>query len=162
VAAAVVAAPPPVYPWPIGPAPRWQPAALRRAGAPVGALRCSRGGARFRVHLELFAERRVIVVPAGIGLARGGCRYPVRTRTPTGVVEAARPGVTLGDLFAVWGRRLGPRRLLSFAGRVRVYVGGRRRPGDPRTLVLAPRAEIVVEVGAYVAPHRSYVFPKSP
>jgi hypothetical protein len=157
----VVAAPPPVYPWPIGPAPRWQPAVLRRAGAPVGELRCTRGGRRFRVHLELFAERRVVVVPPGIGVARSGCAYPLRTRTPTGIVEVAGVGLTLGDLFAVWGRRLGPQRLLSFTGRVRVYVGGRRRAGDPRTLVLAPRAEIVVEIGAYVAPHRRYVFPRT-
>jgi hypothetical protein len=157
----VVAAPPPVYPWPIGPAPRWQPAAPPRDGAPVGRLLCGRGAARFRVHVELFAERRVIVVPPGIGVGRSGCSYPLRTRTPTGVVEVARRGLTLGDLFAVWGRRLGPQRLLSFVGRVRVYVGGRRRPGDPRTLVLRPRAEIVVEVGAYVAPHRDYVFPRT-
>jgi hypothetical protein len=161
VAAAVLAAPPPVYPWPIGPAPRWQPTAQRRAGEPVGDLRCNRGGVHFRVHLELFADRQVIVVPPGIGVARSGCAYPLRTRTPTGIVEVGRRGLTLGDLFRVWGRRLGPRRLLSFTGRVRVYVGGRRRAGDPRTLALTPRAEIVVEVGAYVAPHRSYVFPRS-
>jgi hypothetical protein len=157
----VVAAPPPLHPWPIGPAPRWQPTALRRTGAPVGQLRCTRGGTRFRVHLELFAERRVVIVPPGIGVARRGCSYPLRTTTPTGVVEAARGGLTLGDLFRVWGRRLGPNRLLSFAGRVRVYVGGRQHTGDPRTIVLTPRAEIVVEVGEYVAPHRSYVFPRS-
>jgi hypothetical protein len=136
----VVAAPPALHPWPIGPAPRWQPTATLRSGAPVGVLRCTRGGARFRVHLELFAARRVVIVPPGIGAGRGGCSYPLRTRTPTGIVEVAGRR-TLGDLFRVWGRRLGP------------------RDGDPRALVLTPRAELVVEVGGYVAPHRSYVFP---
>jgi hypothetical protein len=30
------------------------------------------------------------------------CRYPVRTLTPTGVLELDRPDLTLGDFFAVW------------------------------------------------------------
>jgi hypothetical protein len=155
----VLDAPPPLYPWPIGPGPRYHPPAALRAGEPVAGMRCG-NGRRFSVHVELFAHRRVVIVPPGIGVARG-CSYPVRTTQPTGVVEVARgPRRTLGDLFAVWGRRLGPRRLLSFPGRVSVFVGGRRRPGDPRTVPLTPHAEIVVEVGGYVAPHPSYVFPR--
>ena len=37
----------------------------------------------------------------------------------------------LRDLFSVWGRRLGRGRLLSFRGRVAVFVDGRRFRGDP-------------------------------
>src|SRR5438045_3808060 len=80
--------PPPVYPWPIGPGPRYQPPATNRAvleGKPVGGMRCA-SGKRFAVHIELFARRKVIVVPPGIGVARRGCSYPVRTKAPTGVV----------------------------------------------------------------------------
>jgi hypothetical protein len=82
----------------------------------------------------------------------------VWTLEPTGVVQFE--GLTrLGDLFTVWGRRLLPAHLLSFAGAVRVYRNGVRRRGDPRTLVLHDRDEIVLEVGPTIPPHRSYRFP---
>lgn len=156
----MTATPPWVHPWPIGVGPRYQPAALVRDGRPVGRLRCV-GGARFAVHVELFANRRVVIVPAGIGVARDGRRYPLSTGTPTGVVQVARRGrYTLGDLFAVWGRRLGRRALLSFRGHVGVFVDGRRRAVDPRGVVLRRHDEIVLEVGGYVAPHPFYVFPR--
>jgi hypothetical protein len=106
------------------------------------------------VHLELFASRRVVIVPAGIG----GCDAPLRTTAPTGVVEV-RGRRTLGDLFAVWGRRLGPSGFLTFRGRVAAFVNGRPHTGDPRRIALHPRDEIVLEVGGYVAPHRDYLFP---
>jgi hypothetical protein len=159
----VIFAPPPVYPWPIGVGPRYQPTAANRrvlAGAPVGGMKCS-NGRRFAVHIELFAHRRVVIVPPGIGIARSGCSYPLRTNTPTGVIEVLQSGrFTLGDLFRVWGRRLKPVRLLSFPGHVSVFVGGRRLGGDPRRLVLTRHAQIVLEVGAYVAPHPRYLFPR--
>ncbi len=159
----MIDAPPPVHPWPIGVGPRYQPVAANRAvldGEPVGRLRCA-NGRRFAVHLELFAHRRVIVVPPGIGVAHSGCSYPLRTKAPTGVVEVLRSGTfTLGDLFRVWGRRIGPGRLLSFPGRVSLFVGGKPVAGDPRRVVLRRHAQIVLEVGGYVAPHPAYLFPK--
>lgn len=154
---------PSVVPLPIGPGPRYRPAAVARAGAPVGALTCGPAGKTFRVHVELFAGRRVIVVPSGIGVARGGCVYPVRTLAPTGVVEVASgTKVSLGDLFRVWGRRLGVRGLLSFrsASPVRAYVGGKRVDGPPASVPLTPGAQIVLELGAYVPPHPSFLFPR--
>lgn len=160
----MIASPPPVYPWPIGVGARYQPSALdaaTAAGAPIGSLRCGPGGRGFAIHVELFANRRVIVVPKGIGVSRTGCRYPLYTSAPTGVVhvDADRPH-RLRDLFAVWGRRLGRTRLLSFRGRVLVFVGGRRFRGDPGAVLLTKHRQIVVEVGGYVAPHRSFLFPK--
>ena len=155
--------PPPVYPWPIGVGPRYHPTAANaavRAGKPVDGMTCA-NGRRFAVHLELFADRKVIIVPPRIGIARSGCRYPLATDTPTGIVDVlARGRFTLGDLFRIWGRRLSAKRLLSFPGRVSVYVNGRKRTGDPGTLPLRRHDEIVVEVGPYVAPHTSYLFPK--
>jgi hypothetical protein len=159
----VIVTPPPVYPWPIGAGPRYHPppANVKVAGGrPFGRFRCA-SGRSFDMHVELFADRRVVILPRGIGIARSGCRYPLRTTTPTGVVEVERTGRwTLGDLFVVWGRRLAPSRLLSFHGPVRAFVGGRRVIGDPRHILLRRHAEIVVEVGGYVAPHRAYLFPK--
>jgi hypothetical protein len=167
---------PTAIPLSVGPGPRWRPPSLPRAVAaarPVRAgLRCSRAaGTRFGVHLELFAARRVVLVPAGIGIApprrrhgayvRGGrCSYPVRTREPTGVLEVARGRpLRLGDAFAIWGQPLGRRRLASFKGAVEAYVGGRRFAGDPRAIPLRRHAQIVLEAGGHVPPHVRYGFP---
>lgn len=154
----MIAAPPWIHPWPIGAGPRYHPAAIRRDGRPVGMLRCA-SGRTYAVHLELFANRRVIIVPPGIGAGPDGCTYPVATTEPTGVLHV-RGSANLGDLFRIWNRPLGPGRLLSFAGRVSVFVGGRRVTGDPARVPLARHAEIVVETRGYVPPHPSYLFPK--
>jgi hypothetical protein len=159
----------------VGPGPRFRPPSLGTRAAralPVAGMRCERAaGSRFGVHLELFAARRVVLVAPGIGVApprvrrgayvRGGrCSYAVRTREPTGVVEVStRAHATLGQLFAVWGQPLGRRRMAGFRGPVRAYVGGRRRPGDPRSIPLGRHAQIVLEVGGFVRPHASYRFP---
>jgi hypothetical protein len=127
---------------------------------------------RHGIHLELFARRRVVLVAPGIGVApprtrtgayvRGGrCSYPVRTREATGVVEVDTHGTpkTLGRLFAVWGQPLSPRRMAGFKGRVRAYVAGRPWPGNPRSIPLRRHTQIVLEVGGYVRPHDTYLFP---
>lgn len=146
-----------------------------RAGRPIGALTCSRtSSVRLRVHLELFTNRLVLLVPAGIGVAPplrrdhayvlgGRCSYPLRTREPTGVVEvaASRP-LRLGDLFRVWGQPLSFHGLAGFrsARPVLAFVNGRRVGGDPRAIPLRRHDEIVVEIGGYVPPHSSYLFPR--
>jgi len=146
-----------------------------RNARPVGDLVCARTSPmRFRVHLELFAKKLVLLLPAGIGVAppheregayvtSGRCVYPLRTREPTGVIEVAtqRP-VTVGDLFRVWGQPLGTRRLAGFRSNrpVLSFVNGRRVPGDPRAIPLRRHDEIVLEIGGYVVPHTSYLFPK--
>jgi len=153
---------PSIVPIPIGPGPRYRPAAIVRDGGLVGALRCGPPGPTFRVHIELFAQKLVVVVPQGIGVAKGGCVYPARTLLPTGVVEVSRGAkLTLGNLFAIWGRKLGTNRLLSFRSRqpVVAYVAGKRYAGPAAEIRLTPNAQIVVEIGGYVPPHRTYLFP---
>jgi hypothetical protein len=103
------------------------------------------------MHLELFANGRVIIIPAHIGCW---------TRDPTGVVHFRRPG-TLGEFFRAWRQRLSPTRLLSFAGVVRVYRNGGRVAGDPGAVPLRDGDEVVLEVGPYIPPHRSYLFPRA-
>jgi hypothetical protein len=159
LALAALAGDPSVRPWPIGPGPAYRPAPAAR---PTPGLACAKGGSAFAVHVELFANRRAIVVPAGIGVARG-CSYPARTRTPTGIVEVARDSnVSLGDLFRIWHQPLGPRRLLSFRSPspVRAYVNGHRAGGSVGSIRLEPGAEVVLELGGYVPPHASFLFPK--
>lgn len=161
LAIALAGLPPWIHAWPIGSGPRYRVPATTaevRAGKPVGNLQCGSSTVRFAVHVEVFANRRVVPLPAGIGVS-DRCRYPLRTTTPTGMVEVAAPA-TLGDLFRVWGQRLAPSRLLSFRSHVLVFVGGTRRLGDPRTVVLRSREQVVIEAGGYVAPHPTYLFPK--
>jgi hypothetical protein len=137
----------------------------------MGCAPARRLGARYLVYVEIFVAGRVVLMPSGIGMAppqtrrgayvvRGRCEYPLRTREPSGLVEvAAGTRATLGDLFAVWGQPLSPRRVLSFRGAVRAYVAGRRHDGDPRSIPLARRSVIVLELGRYVPPPARYVFP---
>jgi hypothetical protein len=150
----LIAAP---IPTPIGFGPRYQ----LKAGPPTGTrLTCSRDTMkRESAHVELFANKLVLLLPKGIGVGRN-CSYAVRTTQPTGVVEfvpAAKP--TLGDLFDVWGQRLSARGFAGFRGAVSAWVGGRRWHGDVRTIPLRRHAEIVVEVGGYIPPHTFFLFP---
>jgi hypothetical protein len=152
-----------LLPIPIGAGPRYHPPAGAHGTCAPGALAAGR-----RVHLELFANRRVIIVPPAVGL-RGArleygravaarCRTRIWTTEPTGVVRFSG-APRLGDVFRVWGQPLTPRRLLSFRGTVRLYRAGLRVASDPRRLALRDSDQIVIEVGPYVPPHRSYRFP---
>src|SRR4051812_20077343 len=159
----------------VGPTARHRPPSLgawAARGLPVRGMSCAAPHARavYGVHLELFAGRRVVLIPPGIGIApprerrgayvRGGrCSYPLRTREPTGVIEVTGRGHTLADLFAVWGQPLSRGRMVGFDGRVRAYVNGRSFTNDPGAIPLRRHAQIVLEVGGYVPPHATYGFP---
>jgi hypothetical protein len=173
-AVALSAAPSSLQPRPIGIGPRYRPPTRAVDGRPFTGFRCARGGDRFGVHLEVFAHRRVVIVPAAIGVAppfavRFGrvvpraCTYDARTLAPTGVFEIRRGSrLTVGDLFRLWGQPLARTRLAGFrsARQVLAFVGGRRWRGDPRAIPLRRHAQIVLEIGGYVAPHPSFLFPE--
>jgi hypothetical protein len=159
---------------PIGASARHHPGSLGAAaarGRPVGRLRCARvTGERHGIHIELFGAGQTVIVPAGIGIApprrvdgayvrSGRCSYPLRTTEPTGVVEVAPGSYTLRDLFAVWGRSLGPREMAGWRGPVRAFVGGRAWRRDPGTIPLRRHAQIVLVVGRDVPVHARYRFP---
>jgi hypothetical protein len=158
----LAALPPWVIPWPVGPAPRYTPPARPaavHAGAPVGELRCGGSAKTFRIHLEVFVNRKVVIVPRGIGVSDKGCRYPVSTDGPDGVVRVAA-GLRLGDVFRVWGQRLGPSQVGSFTSTtpLRAYVGGKLVHGPVDEIRLTPHAQIVLELGGYVPPHPFFLF----
>jgi hypothetical protein len=44
-------------------------------------------------------------------------------------------------------------------GDVRAFVGGQEAARSPAKIPLTPHAEIVLEIGPYVPPHRSFTFP---
>jgi hypothetical protein len=159
---------------PIGAGPRFQP---RVNGPVVGACR-SGLGPRMLAHVEVFADSRVVVVPAGIGtrpprdtvdgrIDAARCFGAIATLDPTGVVLVRRGArATLSDLFRAWGEPLTPSRIASFRarppGRVTVFVDGRRSKLAPGLVPLFEHAEIVVEIGPHVPPHRSFTFAPTP
>lgn len=127
------------------------------------------------MHVEVFGANRVVILPAGIGtrpprrlfagrIVGAGCFGAVVTVEATGLV-LVRAGTTpsLAELFRSWGQPLSDHRVAGFSapGRagVRVFVNGRRWPGAPESVPLRRHAEIVLEVGPYVPPHRFYTFP---
>ena len=160
----------PLKPTPVGagaefhPPARW-PLAGAAANRP---LNTSLHGA-LRVHLELFAERKVVIVPGGIGVSGGRTvlyghvvdalwRAPAWTLDAGGVIHLERPGLRLSDVFTVWGQPLDSNRLLGFHGPVSVFVNGRRHAGPPGDLVLRDRDQVVVQINGYIPPHSSFVF----
>ena len=160
--AVAVALPPWVFPWPVGPAPHYTPPprpAVVVAGSPIGSLRCGSSGPSFRIHLELFVDRKVVIVPAGIGVSDKGCRYPVTTDGPDGIVRVM-PGMRLADVFRVWGLQLETHRVGWFTSKtpLRAYVGGRLVRGHAGAIRLTPHAQIVLELGGYVPPHPFFLF----
>ena len=160
----MIAAPPAVYPWPIGVGPRYHPPAANAtvlAGTPVGP-------AALRQRRAVRGARRAVRTARGGDHSAAGRDRPQRVQLPAAHDHTDRASST--SLGRAAGRSAtcsasgasgsGRRRLLSFAGPVSVFVDGRRRLGDPRSLVLTRHAEIVLEVGGYVTPHSSYLFPK--
>jgi hypothetical protein len=161
-------------PTPIGAEPEYHPPARwpLAGAAGFGGLRPNLYGP-LRVHLELFANRKVVVVPGGIGVSGGRTvlyshivdalwHGPAWTLDPGGVFHLARPGLRLADVFAVWGQPLDERTLLTFKAAdsegVQVFVNGERHRGAPGAVVLRDRDQVVVEINGYVPPHRSFVF----
>ena len=130
---------------------RFTAGAVESAELPCGAP----ATAPFGVHLELLVEAWVVLVPSGIGIRQpwvgkvpyvesGACEHPIVTREPTGVLEVAGPGHTLGDLFAIWGEPLGPEGFAKYqraarSRRTSTGSGGRairprsRSTGTPRS-----------------------------
>jgi hypothetical protein len=167
--------PPYIRPIPIGRAPAYRipPTSTAVAGRrAIDGLACgTQRGAVYAIHLEVFAHRLVVPVPAGIGVAPplrrsgayvlgGACTYPVSTLEPTGVVRVARARTpTLGTLFAIWGQPLTRTRLATFGGRVLAFVDGRPINGQLTAIPLRRHAEVVLEVGGYIPPHPKYTFP---
>lgn len=153
---------------PVGRGARFQPPATGRVIGP-----CLKSlGARYGVHVELFAANRVVLIPAGIGtrrprtllngrIARARCYGALVTVDPTGVLLVSdRRALSIAGLFRSWGQPLSNTRLASFSGeRVEVFVDGRRWGGPPGAVPLKRHAEIVLEVGPHVPPHAAYTFP---
>ena len=105
-------------------------------------------------HLDIYVDGRKVPVPALIGIDPAVGFAPLHVHDTSGVIHVESPtvrGYTLGQFFAVWGVRLTPSCLGGYCAggdrRLRVYVDGTPRLGDPTTLTLEPHQEIVVAFG---------------
>ena len=138
---------------------------------PIGEFRCSRPDLTFHAHahLAVYVDGKLRPVPSTIGTyepviedTRTGplvkdaeCFYNLHTHAQDGVIhfEAPQPTeFTLGQFFTVWGQPLSSTQVGRFRGPVTVYVDGRLRPGDPRSIVLTEKQTIQLDVGEDVPP----------
>ncbi len=149
--------------------------AVTRRAAALGTRACRPATHVLRMaHVELFVRGRAVLLPAGIGIAApaavsggqvlgGRCRYPLSTADPTGVISVNQSGRrTLGQLFRIWGQRLGNHCLLGFRSHapLRAFVDGRAWHHGVRRIPLRDRSEIVIELGRLIPPHSFYLFPE--
>jgi hypothetical protein len=105
-------------------------------------------------HLDIYVDGRPVPVPALVGIDPSVGFAPLHVHDTSGVIHVESPtvrGYTLGQFFAVWGVRLTSSCLGGYCAsgdrRLRVYVDGTPRRGDPTTLTLEPHQEIVVAFG---------------
>ena len=127
-------------------------------------------------HLQIYVDGQQRAVPPGIGVVPplqveptasgpfvvgGAAFYWLHTHDGSGVVHiespVARP-FTLGELFDLWGRPLGPDRVGPARGPVTALVDGVVVAGDPRDIPLTAHAVVQLDVGT-VVPFRPYSFP---
>lgn len=125
-------------------------------------------------HLDVFVAGKPVRVPAGVGIeitdpgvqrgrlpdgsmAFGGirecvrpCISPLHTHDDSGILhtESQRNHPNrLGQFFTEWRVRLTRTCIGGYCRGIRVYVDGKRYPGDPRAVELTDRKEIAIVVG---------------
>jgi len=137
-------------PWP---APADATAAARNAGLPM--LSSEGNVEHIHVHLDALNDGQPVPVPANIGIdiARGAIS-PLHTHDDTGVVHIESPvkrQFSLGEFFSEWGVSLSANNIggLRATGdkRVRVYVNGQPRAGDPAAIMFNQHDEIALLYG---------------
>lgn len=111
----------------------------------------------YHAHLDVFLDGSRVPVPADIGFSFGPDGQPngisaLHTHDTTGIVHVEAPAAgrtyTVGEVLTEWG-------VLDASGSMpgstlsqwSAYVNGTKQAGDPRSVVLAPHAEIVLVHG---------------
>ena len=141
-------------------------------GQPIDGIPCQPEMVQIHVHshLALFVDGKQVQIPGFIGMApntQGGCLYWLHTHGPDGIIhveagsaEAPNGGhYTLGNFFDIWGQPLSTTQVGPFKGPVTAYVNGMPYSGDPSSIPLQSRAQVVLEVGTPVVPPPVYAFP---
>lgn len=100
--------------------------------------------------------------PEGIFVGGGMCFYWLHTHSADGIVHIESPVVrtfTLGNIFDVWGQKLGPDRVGPASGHVTAIYNGRVFEGNPRQIPLTAHAQIQLDVGRPLVAPLSIAFP---
>lgn len=127
-------------------------------GLAIDGIRCdaSEGAVEhIHSHLQLFDRGRLAGVPGQVGIPQGaGCLYWVHTHSDDGIIHIESPVIrtfTLGQFFDIWDTTLSRTQAGGIRARhgqtLRVTVNGRRWTGDPRSIPLRDREEIVIQNG---------------
>lgn len=140
---------------------------LTGGNLPIDGIRCdTMEGAVEHVHshLQLFNRGRSVEVPAQIGIMPiAGCLYWLHTHANDGIIHIEAPAIrafTLGQFFDIWGQNLSRTQAGTVHSRgghyLRFTVNGRAWTGDPRSIPLRDREEIVIQNGPpYATPRRA-------
>jgi hypothetical protein len=150
------------------------------AGQPVSGVSCIvAAGSHVHAHVSLFVRGEQIAIPAGVGIVnpalvngyvtfdRTKCFYEIHTHDATGIIHIHPNGgqdrpLTLGQLFAVWGRTLSRDDVAGNAGSVIAYVNQQLYTGDLGSIVLSDHAQVTLEVGDPRVTPPTYLFPTNP
>lgn len=101
-------------------------------------------------HLTVLDGDAPVTVPADVGhSARDRFAAELHTHDTSGILHVESPTrrtFTLGQFFDEWGVRLDAWRVGDLRGELTVWVDGRRVIGDPRSIELTNRREIVLAV----------------
>jgi len=127
-------------------------------GKPVAGISCdAMEGSRIHIHqhLVILDHGKPVDVPFDVGRPGGArCLYWLHTHTPDGIIHVEAPTdrtFTLGDFFEIWGQPLSRTQAATAKGTkkapLKIWVNGKAWLGDPRKIVLAPHADITIEVG---------------
>jgi hypothetical protein len=163
-----------------GPAP-WPPPAVVDNGAQSAAYVAAAGlpynqemlTVHYHAHLDVIVDGKPVTVPPYLGFVANGQNVaglaPLHTHDGSGVIHIENnvPATfLLGQVFVEWGVRLSATCVGGYCAdsthEFAVYVDGKRRTGDPNTIVLTKHEEIAILYGAkgtLPAPPASYTFP---
>jgi hypothetical protein len=101
-------------------------------------------------HLTILDGDVPVTVPANVGHSDAR-RFAAQLHThdTSGILHVESPTrqtFTLGQFFDEWGVSLGPAHVGGLRGELTVWVDGRRFFGDPRSIALTNRREVVLDV----------------
>ena len=134
---------PPPWPAPTALAARADAAGLRNVWG-------ERLAEHVHTHLTVLDGADPVTVPGNIGHS-DAARFAAQLHThdTSGILHVESPTrrtFTLGQFFDEWGVRLDAWHVGGLRGSLTVWIDGRRRIGDPRTIALTDRRQIVLEV----------------
>lgn len=104
------------------------------------------------VRIRIDIDGRQVVIPGYVGIDRlRAVQAPIHTHDETGAVWLEgrnTAGVTLGQLFTVWGVRFGDGCIGGICGRLEVTVDGSLISSDPRETRLASATSIEIKAAS--------------